>query len=173
MMWAQHQKQFDKFCTVLEIDMPIEPSKENLLDPLDRAILQALTLDARISWRDLAQQVGVSAPTVRDRVHRLQDSGVIEGFSLQLSPKALGYTLEAVLRLRPLPGKRHIVEDQIRATTRIIHCDKVTGEDGFVARLLLRDISELDPILESFAHMATTNTSIVKSTPVPQRSPPL
>jgi len=144
---------------------------ENKLDDLDRTILTALSQDARISWKELAAQAGVSPPTIRDRVGRLQDTGVIQGFTAGLSATALGYTLEAIVRFRPLPGKRHILEQQIRDMDRIVQCDKVTGEDAFIARLLQRDIGELDPLLEQFSRMATTNTSIVKSSPVRMRQP--
>ncbi|NQX75076.1 MAG: Lrp/AsnC family transcriptional regulator, partial [Epibacterium sp.] len=100
------------------------------LDDLDRSILRALGRDARVSWSELAVEAGVSAPTIRERVRRLQDIGVIEGFAVQLSAGALGYGLEAIVRFRPLPGKRHLLEHQITVTERIIQCDKVTGEDG-------------------------------------------
>ncbi len=145
---------------------------KNLLDELDRSILTALARDARISWKDLAAEAGVSAPTIRDRVKRLQDTGVIQGFAVEIAPAALGFTLEAIVRFRPLPGKRHVLEAQLQETDRIVQCDKVTGEDGFVARLLLKSIGELDPLLEIFSRMATTNTSIVKSSPVRMRPPP-
>ncbi|MCT4608833.1 MAG: Lrp/AsnC family transcriptional regulator [Pelagimonas sp.] len=145
---------------------------ESGMDDLDQAILAVLTRDARISWKDLAQEVGVSPPTIRDRVKRLQDTGVIQRFAVELSPVALGYALEAIVRFRPLPGKRHVLEHQIQNTDRIVQCDKITGEDGFAARILLRDISELDPLLETFGRMATTHTSIVKSSPVRMRPPP-
>lgn len=142
------------------------------LDDLDRCILTALARDARVSWKDLATEAGVSAPTIRDRVKRLQDTGVIQGFAVEIAPAALGFSLEAVVRFRPLPGKRHVLEAQIQETDRIVQCDKVTGEDGFVARILLKEIGELDPLLETFSRMATTNTSIVKSSPVRMRPPP-
>ena len=145
---------------------------ENELDKLDRLILSALLRDARVSWKDIAAEAGVSSPTIRDRVKRLQDTGVVHGFSVEISAAALGYALEAVVRFRPLPGKRHVLERQILDTDRIVQCDKVTGEDGFVARILLKEIGELDPLLETFGRMATTNTSIVKSSPVKMRPPP-
>ena len=142
------------------------------LDDLDRSILRALGRDARVSWSELAVEAGVSAPTIRERVRRLQDIGMIEGFAVQLSAGALGYGLEAIVRFRPLPGKRHLLEHQIEDTDRIVQCDKVTGEDGFVARVLLKDIGELDLLLETFSRLATTHTSIVKSSPVRMRVPP-
>ncbi len=145
---------------------------ENTLDQLDRTILAALTRDARISWKELAAQAGVSSPTIRDRIKRLQDTGVVQSFGVEISSAALGYSLEAIVRFRPLPGKRHVLEQQIQDTDRIVQCDKVTGDDGFVARVLLKNIQELDPLLETFARMATTNTSVVKSSPVRMRPPP-
>lgn len=141
------------------------------LDPLDHTILRELSHNARLSWRELASRVGVSAPTIRDRIRRLEDNGVITGFSVELCPKALGFTLEAIVRFKPFPGKVHILADQIIASPRIVQCDKVTGEDAFVARILLRDISELDGLLEAFSAHASTQTAIVKSSPVRMRQP--
>lgn len=146
---------------------------QNTFDSLDMQLLQALCHDARLTWRDLADRTGVSAPTVRDRVRRLSDLGVIQGFTADLSPAALGFTLQAIVRFKPFPGKTHLLADRIVATDRIVQCDKVTGEDAFVARLLLRDIAELDDILEAFSAHASTQTSVVKSSPVPMRAPPL
>ncbi|EIM75916.1 AsnC family transcriptional regulator [Nitratireductor aquibiodomus RA22] len=145
---------------------------EDSLDNLDLMLLRALCRDARLSWRELASLTGVSAPTVRDRVRRLQDMGVIQGFVAELSAKALGYTLEAIVRFKPFPGKVHLLSEMIVMTDRIVQCDKVTGEDAFVARILLKDISELDEVLEAFSAHASTQTSVVKSSPVRMRSPP-
>lgn len=144
---------------------------KNDLDDLDRKILAVLLVDARSSARDIATSAGVSPPTIRDRIRRMEDTGLITGFSVDLSPEALGYSLTAIVRFRALPGKKHQLEDQIAAERRIVQCDKVTGEDGFAARVLLRQISELDPFLETFSRLATTHTSIVKSSPVNYRAP--
>lgn len=146
---------------------------ENPLDALDQKIIAELCRDARLSWRELASLTGVSAPTVRDRVGRLEDLGIIQGFAAELSPKALGYTLEAIVRFKPFPGKVHLLAQKITTTDRIVQCDKVTGEDAFVVRMLLRDIGELDGMLEAFSVHASTQTAIVKSSPVRMRQPPL
>ena len=145
---------------------------ETALDQLDQTLLQELSRNARLSWRELASLTDVSAPTVRDRIKRLEDTGVITGFGVELSPKALGYTLEAIVRFKPFPGKVHILTEKIIRSDRIVQCDKVTGEDAFVARMLLKDISELDGLLEDFSTHASTQTAVVKSSPVPMRPPP-
>lgn len=143
------------------------------VDVLDRKILRVLALDSRASLRDLGAQVGLSAPAVRERIHRMEDEGVIEGFSICIDPAALGYTLEAFVRIEPLPGKLTQIEKALQNIPEITECSVVTGEDCFVARVVLREISDLDRLLDPLHDKARTNTSIVKSMPVPRRLPPL
>jgi Lrp/AsnC family leucine-responsive transcriptional regulator len=144
-----------------------------MLDATDRAILEALFDDARMSLKDLAQRVGLSSPSTAERLRRLQERQVIRGFMPDVDPAALGYTLQAMVRIRPLPGKLEAVQKLIAAIPQITECDKVTGEDCFIARLHLRSIEQLDEILGRIADRAETNTSIVKSQVVRRRPPPL
>jgi Lrp/AsnC family leucine-responsive transcriptional regulator len=81
--------------------------------------------------------------------------------------------LTALVRLRPFPGQLARLEQRLIDTPQVIECDKVTGEDCFVARLMLRNIRELDEILDGLSELASTASSIVKSSPVPRRLPPL
>ncbi|HTO31165.1 MAG TPA: Lrp/AsnC family transcriptional regulator [Pararhizobium sp.] len=144
-----------------------------MLDDLDRRLLDILSLNARISLKELAQEAGLSSPSTADRLRRLEDRGVITGFTVGINPVALGYALQAVVRVRPMPGMLHIVEKLIQETPEFVECDKVTGDDCFIAKLLVRDMEQLDTILDKVAERAQTNTSIVKSTPVKRRLPPL
>ena len=97
---------------------------------------------------------------------------MIDSFTVQVDPRALGYTLQAIVRVKPLPGQLHLVEDLIRRIPEFVECDKVTGDDCFIARLYLYSIEQLDEILSKVAERAETSTAIVKSTPVPRRQPP-
>lgn len=142
------------------------------LDDADRAILDLLLDDARLSLRALGARIGLSAPAVRERLLRLEDLGVIEGFTIRLNARALGFPLEASLRVEPLPGKLRAVEDVLRAMPEVVECCMVTGEDCFVARLVMRDIGELDRLLRPLHDMARTKTSIIHRQPVPPRRPP-
>ncbi|TCT06343.1 Lrp/AsnC family transcriptional regulator [Paralcaligenes ureilyticus] len=142
-------------------------------DVADRKILRALALDSRISLRDLGVQVGLSAPAVRERINRMEDEGVIEGFSIRIDPAALGYTLEAFVRIEPLPGKLKQIEKALQNIPEVTECSVVTGEDCFVARVVLREINDLNRLLDPLHDKARTNTSIVKSMPVRRRLPPL
>jgi Lrp/AsnC family leucine-responsive transcriptional regulator len=143
------------------------------IDGVDRQILAVLSEDARISLKELAGRVGLSSPSVSERLRRLEERGVIRGFTVDIDPAALGYTLQAIVRIRPLPGKLHIVQALIAEIPEVVDCDKVTGDDCFVARLYLRSINQLDGILDRVAEKAETSTAIVKSQPVRRRLPPL
>jgi Lrp/AsnC family transcriptional regulator, leucine-responsive regulatory protein len=144
-----------------------------MLDVIDGRIVQALLENARISLKELASEVNLSSPSVAERLRRLQEHGVIRAFTIDIDPRALGYPLQAIVRIRPLPGKLHVVQAQLDAIPEIGECDKVTGEDCFFARLYVRSIEQLDAILDRIADKAETNTAIIKSQPIARRLPPL
>ncbi|MBU9580891.1 Lrp/AsnC family transcriptional regulator [Ralstonia mannitolilytica] len=145
----------------------------NAIDDVDQRILDVLLTDSRISLKQLAEQVGLSAPSVSERLRRLEERGVIRQYTVDLDPKALGYPLQAIVRVRPMPGKLHIVQRLIEEIPQISECDKVTGEDCFIARLCVQSIDQLDQILDRVADHAETNTAIVKAQPVRRRAPPV
>ncbi len=142
-------------------------------DASDRKLIAALTANSRMSMRDLAREVGMSAPSTTERVRRLSESGVIRSFTIDINPKALGYNLQAIIRIKPLPGKLQVIEKIIQNIPECIECDKVTGDDCFIVRLCLSSIDILDDLLAPLKSAAETNTSIIHSTPVYRRAPPL
>ncbi len=146
---------------------------DNLIDDIDRQILACLAEDARLSLKVLSGKVGLSSPSTAERLKRLEEKGVIQGYGARINLAALGYSLQALVRVKPLPGMLHKVEKMIQALPECIECDKVTGEDCFVMRLVVRSIDQLDVVLDGLADYAQSNTSIVKSSPVTRRLPPL
>ena len=149
------------------------PTDDAELDTVDRRMLETLARDARISLKELAQDVGLSSPSAAERLRRLQERGVIEGFTVDVDPAAIGYPLQAIVRIRPLPGLLHVVQQLIQETPAFVECDKVTGDDCFIGRLVVRSMADLDAVLDKVAERAETSTSMIKSTPVKRRLPPL
>ncbi|MCC2617756.1 Lrp/AsnC family transcriptional regulator [Aestuariibacter halophilus] len=143
------------------------------LDHLDTAILSSLDADARASFADIGKQIGLSGPAVGERVRRLKEQGVISGFGVRLDLRELGYSLQALVRVKPRSGQLHTVERMIQQQPRFMSCDRVTGEDCFVAKLALVDVAELDDILRELHDLAETHTSIIKSSLFDVRQPPL
>ncbi|MGB6102606.1 MAG: Lrp/AsnC family transcriptional regulator [Pusillimonas sp.] len=142
-------------------------------DEIDQILIAALMEDSRRSLKALSQISGLSSPSVAERLRRLEERGVLTGYTVTVDPKSFGYQLQAIVRVRPLPGRMHAIERLIQAIPEFTECDKVTGEDCFVARLSVRSMEQLDTILDGLADQAETNTSIVKATPVKRRLPPL
>lgn len=143
------------------------------LDDTDARILAALDADARLSMSELARLVGMSAPSISERFRRLEAAGVIRGFTIDLDTRAIGYQIRAMVRIRPLPGKLHLVERLIQERPEFIECDKITGDDPFLARLVVRSIEEMDDVLEALSEHAVTSTAVIKGTSVKRRLPPL
>lgn len=143
-----------------------------MLDDLDRRIVEILVDDARISLKELASRVNLSSPSASERLRRVEGRGVIRAFTVDIDPAALGYTLQAIVRIKPLPGRLHAVQKLIEEIPEFTECDKVTGDDCFVARLLIRSISDLDQILDKITDKAETSSAIVKAQPVKRRLPP-
>lgn len=144
-----------------------------VIDDIDRAILASLAEDARQSLKVLSARVGLTSPSTAERVKRLEERGVIEGYGARVNLAALDYRLQALVRVRPLPGMLQKVDKLIQALPECIESDKVTGEDCFVMRLVVRSIEQLDALLDTISEYAQCNTSIVKSSPVKRRLPPI
>lgn len=143
------------------------------LDAVDAKILRALALDARTTMAELARTIGLSAPSVTERVRRLEEAGVIAGYGARINPAAIGLGLAAYLRIRPIPGELKQVAKLLDEIDAIVECDRVTGDDCFIAKAHVRSVAELEAVIDRIIPYAMTNTSIIQSSPVAQRLPPI
>ena len=144
---------------------------ERLLDETNLRILSELQEDARLSMAELARRVSLSSPAVADRVQRLERAGVITGYRAELDPRALGFAVAAIVRVRPAMGQLHKIPEIARSSAEVVECHRITGEDCFLMHLRLRAIEDLEEVLDRFALHGQTTTSIVHSTPVARRLP--
>jgi Lrp/AsnC family transcriptional regulator, leucine-responsive regulatory protein len=140
-----------------------------LLDDVNRAILRALVEDPRASMSALARRVGMSAPAVTERVQRLERAGVIRGYRLDVDPAALGYPIGAWVRVRPAMGQSKAVEQLVDAAPEVVEAHRITGEDCLLVRIQVRDVADLDRVLESWVERSSTVTSVIKKSLVEPR----
>jgi Lrp/AsnC family transcriptional regulator, leucine-responsive regulatory protein len=143
------------------------------LDEINLRLLAQLQDDARITLAELGRRVGLSSPAVAERLQRLEDDGVIGGYRAVVNPRALGYALGAILRIRPAPRQIAEVAELARATPEVVECHRITGEDCFFMKLHLRDVDHLEEVIDRFTVFGQTTTSIMQSSPVPGRGVPL
>ncbi|HWK45178.1 MAG TPA: Lrp/AsnC family transcriptional regulator [Stellaceae bacterium] len=144
-----------------------------LLDRRNIELIHLLQQDPRMPVSELARRIGMSAPAVKERLTRLEETGVIRGYRLDLDPKALGLPITVFIRIRPMPGHLPKIAELAQSMPQVTECHRITGEDCFILKLHLDALENLDRVLDRFLVHGQTTTSIVQSSPVPMRAPPL
>lgn len=145
----------------------------SVLDATNIRILRELQRDPRLTMTALGRRVGLSSPAVTERVRRLEEGGVIRGYQIEIDPSALGLPIAAYIRIRPNPGQLPKISDLARKILEVVECHRVTGEDCFILKVYLPSLDQLDRILDGFLMYGNTTTSLIQSSPVPLRPPPL
>jgi Lrp/AsnC family leucine-responsive transcriptional regulator len=148
------------------------------LDGLDKQILRLLLKKGRMTWSELAGQLGLSAPATADRVKRLEDRGVIEGYTALLNAEALGLDLTAFIAVTlDQPSHREGFLQQIQMLDDVLECHHVTGDDDFLLKVRCRNTKALEGLithhLKGIDGVVKTRTSIALSTLKETLAPPL
>ncbi|MFF7788966.1 winged helix-turn-helix transcriptional regulator [Streptomyces sp. NPDC007991] len=140
------------------------------LDATDFRILEALQRNGRASYAELARSVSMSPSAVTERVRRLEECGVVSGYSAVVSPEALGLDILAFVRLRYPTGNYKPFHDLLDTTPEIVEAHHVTGEDCFVLKVVARSMRDLERTTGRIAALGSVATSVVYSSPLPSRS---
>ena len=93
-----------------------------------------------MSISQLARQIKMSNPAAKERVVRLEESGIISGYRLELDPKELGFLVTAFVRVRPAPGQLPKIAELARQIPEVAECHRITGEDCFILKLYIRNL---------------------------------
>jgi Lrp/AsnC family transcriptional regulator, leucine-responsive regulatory protein len=141
------------------------------LDEVDCTIIASLDANARLSLADLARIAGMSPQSTGDRIRRLEDIGVIAGFTVRLDPTSLGLPIGAYIRIRPAIGQLDRVAQLLPTIPEIVECDRITGEDCYIARVYVPTVQDLERIIDRIIPYAQTNTSVIQSSPIARRQP--
>jgi Lrp/AsnC family leucine-responsive transcriptional regulator len=143
------------------------------MDDIDRQLLKALQARGRLSRSELGRRIGLSGTATADRLRRLEDEGIIRGYHAELDPRRVGYSVAAIMRIRPVLGQLKKIAEVAQATPEVVECHRVTGEDCYVMKLYVRSMDDLEEVLDRFTPFGQTTTSIIHSSPVPGRGAPI
>lgn len=141
------------------------------LDDTDRIIIAALATNGRMTVRDLASRIALSSPSVAERIRKLEDSGAIATYTITVDPEAFGLHIAAYLWIRPMTGELQNVLQLLANTPAVIEVDRVTGEQCFIAKVLVADVKALETLIDRFLLISSATTAIVQSSPVKRRMP--
>ena len=140
------------------------------LDSRDVSLIALLEANARTPIAELARALAISPQSVSERLKRLQDIGIL-GFNVVLDPARLGLAIGVYIRIRPAMGELARVAQIVAEIPEIVECDRITGEDCFVAKAFVANVADLESVIDRLIPYARTNTSIIQSSPVPRRLP--
>ena len=138
------------------------------MDSVDRQLLDALRANARATYAELARVVGLSAPAVHERVAKLEANGVITGYHAAVAPESFGYAMNALVGIFISDSAdTDDVAAQLAAVPAVEHCWFVAGEETFVVKVRVPDVSGMEATirnLNAIRGVARTRTTVVLST---------
>jgi Lrp/AsnC family transcriptional regulator, leucine-responsive regulatory protein len=139
------------------------------MDQIDYKILELLQRDSRITIIQLSRELHLSRPSINERLKRLHENGVIEGFTTLISPEAIGKTVQAIIQIGNLKcGCRHF-EEKIKEEEAILECHRVTGTSSYFMKTAVATTRQLEDLVDRLVPFGQVNTSIILSTAVANR----
>lgn len=142
---------------------------ENSPDAISWCILRELQQDARLPFTELGRRVGLSSPAVAERVRRLEDDGTITGYHAGLDPRNLGFALSAFVRLNVAGDKCARAAKALQQIPEVLEAHRVTGEASYLLKVAVKDVAQLEALLDRLMPLGSPTTSIVLSSPVVRR----
>jgi Lrp/AsnC family transcriptional regulator, leucine-responsive regulatory protein len=141
------------------------------LDDVGIRLLRELSADPRASAAELGRRLRMSAPAIRERIARLEESGIIRGYRLDVDPAALGMPIAAWVRVRPGMGQLSKVAELAARTPQVSECHRISGEDCFLMKVHVPALEALEDVLDQFLLYGQTTSSFIVASPVPPRAP--
>lgn len=136
------------------------------MDITDHKIIEMLQTDGRISMKDLGKIVGLTSPAVSERVKRLEEAGIITGYKAVVNPEKLNKIIKAFITVG-LPGDKYKdFLDLAENRNSIIECHHITGDDCLVLKVIVKNMDELEKLIDDIKALGRTKTSVILSTPI-------
>lgn len=133
------------------------------IDKMNWLILSELQQNARTPLTEISKKVGLSSPTVGERIQKMEDAGVISGYNAKLNTETLGYTLGVYISIKIRFGQVKNFEDYIQTVPEICECHKLTGNDCMLMKGYVRDPKHLEALNSKLATYGELTTSLILS----------
>ncbi|QBD79687.1 Lrp/AsnC family transcriptional regulator [Ktedonosporobacter rubrisoli] len=144
---------------------------EKLLDETGWKLLQELQENARLSYSELGQRIGLSSTAVADRIHRLEEAGIITGYHAQLNLEKVGLPILAIIRFKGTVGQSCLrTADIARDIPEVVECYRVSGSDMLVIKAVAASVSHLETIVNQLNQYGLPTTSFVFSNSLQRRT---
>lgn len=133
------------------------------LDLINWKILDCLQENARQSNTDIAKKVGISSPAVSERIRKMEDAAIIEGYYAKVSHVETGHQLKAIITLRAFMGRLKPFIHKVPEFNEVINCYRITGNENFIMEVVLNNQQHLERFIDQLITYGETRTHIILS----------
>lgn len=140
------------------------------MDQVDRTLLQLLQEDGRMTVSELSKRLALSRPSISERMLRLQEKGVINGYGARVSPAAIGRNIQLIIQMSELKVFPMEFEKRVMHDDDILECHRVTGTVSYILKAAVTGMEGLSELVERLMPFGNVNTSVILSSPVLNRT---
>lgn len=133
------------------------------IDDLNWKILECLQANARETFASIGRKVGLTPPAVAERVKKMEDLGIIEGYKAKVSHAKTGHQLKAIITLRAFMGKLKPFLAMVTSLKEVVNCYRITGNENIVMEVVLKDQFHLEEFIDKLIQYGETRTHIILS----------
>jgi Lrp/AsnC family leucine-responsive transcriptional regulator len=134
-----------------------------MVDSLNEQILKCLQENARQSNAQIGRKVGISSPAVSERIKKMEDVGIITGYTAMVSAYDMGYQLKALITLRAFMGRLKPFLVKVTSMDEVVNCYRITGNENIVMEVSLRNQKHLEQFIDQIISYGESKTQIVLS----------
>jgi Lrp/AsnC family leucine-responsive transcriptional regulator len=150
---------------------------EPRIDPIDARILDILQRDAKISQARIAETVGLTTPSVNERIKKLEARGILRGYMAEVDPAKVGLGVLAFMWVTQAPGSiADDITDAFAEIPEVEACHRIAGEGDYLLKVRAGDTADLERVVrrvQTTRHVYRTETDVVFSTPFERRPLPI
>lgn len=133
------------------------------IDRLNWKILKCLQENSRMSNVEIGRRVGISSPAVSERIKKMEDAEIIQGYTTFISPFKAGYQLKALITMRAFMGMLKPFLEKVKTYDEVLNCYRITGDENFVIEVVLKNQKHLENFIDQLIIYGETKTQIVLS----------
>ena len=136
---------------------------ENKVDDINKKILRRLQDNSRESFASIGREVGLTPPAVAERVKKMEDLGILEGYKARVNHLKMGYQLRAIVTIKAFMGKLKPFLEKVRSMKEVINCYRITGNENIIMEVVLLDQLHLEQFIDQLIQYGETRTHIILS----------
>lgn len=134
-----------------------------MIDAVDRKIVEILKANSKASFAEISKKIFLSSSSVRERIKKLEDIGVIKGYTLAVDQALLGNTIEVYILLKVFTGKLQFAIEELKSHTEIQEVHRITGHQNFHMRVVLKDQLHLQKFIDRLITFGEPTTHLILS----------